>query len=311
LNTTMTERPTLRRWTVLGFLVLVSALLAAMVANGSWSLAAGSVRNGAAARAQVDTASQSFRAATFNLLGAGHTAPGGDRKGFASGAERTVWAVKLLDRHGIDVAGFQEFQPEQFTKFFEVVGDDWAVYPGDQLSRAAMHNSIAWRTSEWELVEAESLPITYTLGAVIRMPYVLLKNIESGRLVWFANFHNASNPKGAGNQQKYRDQAKAAQVALANTLWESGVPLILTGDMNERQTYFCAMTTKAPMKAAAGGSWGSSACRPPAESRIDWIFGSNFVKFSGFRVVSGKLVSKTTDHPLVYADVQVPVRPRS
>jgi hypothetical protein len=310
VNTTLVARFQAHRWTALGVVFLVSALLAALLGSGPATPLTGTAQGSPMRLSANDPTLPSFRVASFNLLGAGHTEPGGDRAGMASGAQRTEWAITLLDRNGIDVAGFQEFQQEQFDRFFEVVGDSWAVYPGDQLSRAAMHNSIAWRTSEWELVEAESVPITYTLGAIIRMPYVLLRNKESGRLVWFANFHNASNPKGEGDQQKWRDQAKATQVALANTLWESGAPLVLTGDMNEQDTYFCAMTRRAPMRAANGGSWGNSDCTPPADSRIDWIFGSNFVKFSGYVAKRSRLIRKTTDHPLVFADVAVPVRSR-
>lgn len=294
----------------LAVLVLVSTLLAALVASNSWRLSVAADPEDLALSGYADEPSR-FRSATFNLLGHGHTAPGGDRPNWADGRQRMEWAVKLLDRHGISVAGFQEFQTEQHAKFKSLVGDSWEAYPGDQLTKAAMQNSVVWRTDTWELVEANAIPIVYTYGASIRMPFVLLRHLESKRLVWFANFHNASNPKGAADQQPNRDKARKAQIALANDLWESGAPLVLTGDMNEREKYFCQMTRRAPMKAANGGSFGSaSTCTPPAGMRIDWIFGSSFVEFSGYRVADGKLVNKTSDHPLIYADVAVPTRPR-
>ncbi len=80
--------------------------------------------------------------------------------------------------------------------------------------------------------------------------------------------------------------------------------------MNETTRYFCDMTTLAPMKSAAGGSFNASTCTPPADMRIDQIFGSSYLQLSGYKAVRTKRIRKASDHPLVYADVSVPVRPR-
>lgn len=313
MSTFSTGRAGTPRWGVVAVMLLVSALIAALVATNSWRLAADGANDGAVIddrfRLSSDTGAElpTFRAASFNLLGYGHT-KNGARPRFEDGITRTGYAVKLLDRRAIDVVGFQEFQEQQHKRFFELVGTSWAVYPGNQLSRAAMHNSIAWRTALWELVEARTIPIVYAEGAWIRMPFVLLRHKESGRLVWFANFHNAYGR--TAEAQRYRDQARNLQIELANTLWESGVPLVLTGDMNERETYFCPMTSLAPMKSAAGGSQDNAPCTPPADMRIDQIFGSRFIQFADYKAAQSKLIRKTTDHPLVYADVSVPTRRR-
>jgi hypothetical protein len=296
---------------VLAVALLVCALVAALVATNSWRFGAedgGGAGDGMQLSADTDAPIPSFRTATFNLLGYGHTAPGGDAPRFEDGVTRMGYAVRVLENRNVQVVGFQEFQNEQFDRFKELVGDTWQTYPGAVLSDAAMQNSVAWRTDVWELMAARTIPVVYAYGAVIRMPYVLLRHRESGRLMWFANFHNAYN-KGT-NQQGYRDQARAAEVALANQLWESGVPLVLTGDMNETTRYFCDMTTLAPMKSAAGGSYSSTTCAPPADMRIDQIFGSTYLQFSNYKALRTKLVRKATDHPLVYADVSVPVRAR-
>lgn len=316
MSTLSSRRSGTPRWVVTAVVLLVSALTATLVATNSWRFASdGTSGKGGAiddtfrlSSDGTDAELPSFRSASFNLLGYGHTKPGGDRKGWADGITRTDWAVKILDRFGVDVVGFQEFQNEQHDRFFEIVGDSWAVYPGDALSNAAMHNSIAWRTALWELVEARSIPIVYAHGAWIKMPFVLLRHKESGRLVWFANFHNAYGR--TAEAQRYRDQARNLQIGLANQLWESGVPLVLTGDMNERESYFCPMTTLAPMKSAAGGSMDNAPCTPPADMRIDQMFGSRFVQFANYNAARGPMIRKTTDHPLVYADVSVPTRRR-
>lgn len=298
-----------RRRTSFGALMTVGAFLAGLLVSGASTQVEGSdsdtVTSVAASRTEP-----TLRTASFNLLGWRHTEPGGKHADMASGEQRTDWAVKLLDRNEIDVVGFQEFQPQQHDRFYELVGTTWDTYPGNQLSRYSMHNSIAWRTADWQLVEANTVPIPYFNGEIVPMPYVLLRNLSTNRLVWFANFHNPAEGKGRPNQQRWRDAATALQVQLANRLWESGVPLIMTGDFNERAGYFCDITRKAPMRAANGGSWGDARCAPPPNMMIDWIFGSNFVRFSGYQVIRGRLVRKTTDHPLVVADVTVPVRAR-
>jgi endonuclease/exonuclease/phosphatase family metal-dependent hydrolase len=253
-----------------------------------------------------------FRVASFNILGANHTdgPKASKRHRFAPSTVRTPQTIRSLDLNGIDVVGFQEMQVKQVDQFASRTQGTWALYPGRQLSNYAAHNSIGWRTAEWKLVEANTIPITYFNGQRVPMPFVLLRHLPTGRLVWFANFHNPASTKSRPPQGKWRAMAKADEIALANRLHESGVPLVLTGDMNERETYFCAMTTKAPMKSASGGSWGASACKPPRDVRIDWVFGSNDLKFSGYRVNRGALVQKITDHPMIVADVTVPVRPR-
>jgi endonuclease/exonuclease/phosphatase family metal-dependent hydrolase len=300
------------RWALVAVLLVVCALVAALVATNSWRFAANGSDGdgGGSAVLSSDTGAPvpTFRTATFNLLGYGHTKPGGDAPRFEDGVTRMGYSVTILDRRGIDVVGFQEFQNEQYDRFVELVGDTWATYPGNQLTDAAMQNSIAWRTENWALVSARSIPIVYAYGAWIKMPFVLLQHKESGRLVWFANFHNAYD-KGT-NQQRYRDQARALEVELASRLWETGVPLVLTGDMNEKDTYFCDMTTHAPMKSAAGGSVNGDPCVPPVDMRIDQIFGSTFLGFTNYKVAESKLIRKATDHPLVYADVSIPVRRR-
>ena len=289
------------------------------VALAGAAFVAGLSLHGAPADAQAPRAASSFRDVTtatfrvssFNVLGWSHTQPWGNKPRMASGETRMEWTTQLLANNGVQVVGMQEMQPQQQAKFREIQGSSWDLFPGDTLNKIDGHNSIAWRTDTWELVEANTLAVPYFHGAKVQMPYILLRNIATDRLVWFANFHNPANTKAAGNQVQWRAQARILEVGLANKLWESGVPLVVTGDMNETQPYFCALTTQSPMKSASGGSWGSSVCSPPARMKIDWIFGSNDVAFTNYRVKDGTLVDKASDHPMILADVTVSSRPRS
>jgi hypothetical protein len=299
-----------RRSALWGVPLLLCAVLAGMLLQSSSPVPERPVvRTGLDLKA--GELSAPFRVASFNVLGANHTRRGGTHPGFAPANVRTGYLVELLDLRGLDVAGLQEFQRPQYDTFMSLTQGAWGAYPGGELNNYATHNSIVWRTSEWELVQAKTISVPYFYGKLVEMPYVLLRNLDSGRLVWFANFHNPASSKRRGDQSKWRTRAAALQVQLANQLWSTGVPLILTGDMNEKASYFCKMTVNAPMKSASGGSYGTSACRAPASSRIDWVFGSNFVKFSGYDVRRGPLIRKTTDHPMVIADVSIPLHDRT
>jgi len=246
-----------------------------------------------------------FTMSSFNVLGYGHTAPGGNRKGFADGRTRMRWQIDLLGAKDVDVVGFQEFQPEQYDEFRTVVGKTWGVYPGTELSRAATHNSIAWRKDTWRLLEKRTIPIPYFDGVRIRMPVLRLENLTTLQQVWFANFHNPANARG--NAQRWRDEATRLEVGLANRLRaETGLPVFITGDMNEKDRYFCRMTGGAPMIAADGGSNGPGGCRPPQPIGIDWIFGPVETMFSNYLSDRTPAVRRTTDHPMVTASVLLP-----
>lgn len=239
-----------------------------------------------------------FRVSTFNVLGAGHTAKGGNKTGYASGATRMGWAVSLLRGASIDVAGFQEFQPPQYAVFRNQM-PGWGVYPGASLSRGSMADSIVWDQSQWDLVEARTIDIPYFGGRPVAMPYVLLRNLGSGQKIWFANFHNPADAHGPA--QRFRDRALSLEIGLANNLHADGTPVIITGDMNDREEYFCPMTADAPMHAANGGSTGG-ACAPPSHMDVDWIFGSTDLDFANYTSDDSRLVKRTSDHPFVWAE---------
>jgi endonuclease/exonuclease/phosphatase family metal-dependent hydrolase len=248
-----------------------------------------------------------FQVASFNVLGHFHTAKGGDRKGFASGPARMKMAYRILDKRGINVVGFQELQPPQLDKFNKLTGDSWGVYPGGRLENIAMHNSIAWKTHKWERVSASYINIPYFKGKPVKMPVVKLRHRKTGRLVYFANFHNPADTHG--NAQKWRDKARRKQIALANSITSTRIPLVITGDMNERENYFCSMVGKTPMRAANGGSnHKHKPCKTPVPMGIDWIFGSPQIDFDGYQKVQSRRVRKATDHPFVFSRATIPAR---
>jgi hypothetical protein len=252
--------------------------------------------------AAADGPGADFVLATFNVLGASHTRNGG--RGRAPGVVRIRGAAQLLARHDVDVAGFQELQHEQARALLEVTNRAYALYPGPGARDS--DNSIGWRTSTFELVRATSMSIPYFNGHHRSMPVVLLRDRASGVQAWFANVHNPAETHTYHHQQRWRTQATYIESALANRIAPTGVPLFLTGDMNERADYFCRLTSAAPsMVAAHPGSSRDGGCQAGHPRAVDWIFGTRGVVFSGYDEDRSDLVDVTTDHPVVTTRVHV------
>jgi endonuclease/exonuclease/phosphatase family metal-dependent hydrolase len=265
----------------------------------------------ASAAAVSDEAVQStpatfFRVGTFNVLGADHTAPGGNRKGWDSGVVRMDRVVNILGERELDVVGFQEFQPPQAARFQELVGTSWQTYPGLDTAAGPSVNSIGWRTDVWTLLEARTLPIPYFDGVPSRMPAVLLQNQATGRRVWFFNTHNPADVRGPA--QQWRDAGFAMEAALANELRAThpDAAFISLGDKNDRDRYYCAVAPTADLWSASGGYTDGSTCSPPGGGAIDWILGSKSVFFNGYTRYWNDYVAQTSDHPLYYANAVVP-----
>ncbi len=240
-----------------------------------------------------------FTMATFNLLGSSHTLGGSKR---ASGPARMNGALQILDQHQVSVVGLQEFQPDQRAAF-QSRATGWAMYPGVSMGRRAGENSVAWRTDTWELVTPGLVDIPYFGGHIRPMPYVLLRHKQTGVQAYFSTFHNPADVHGPA--QKWRTDATTREVGLFNRLKATGIPQLVTGDMNERDNYFCRITAETGLVAAAGGSNTGGSCRPPKPIQIDWIFGSPGVAFSSYTVDKSPLVRRTTDHPVVLAHVSI------
>ena len=243
-----------------------------------------------------------FRVSSFNMLGASHTVPGGEHAGRAPGPVRARWGSQLLRGAGVSVAGLQELEPSQYAAF-RAATPGWDAYPGDRLVRKSTANSIVWDTSKWTLVEAHTIAIPYFHGRSTPMPYLELRDRATGREVWFANFHNPANVHGPA--ARFRSVAVAREAALANQLTSAGKSLVMTGDMNDREAYFCPITTRTGMHAALGGSTGPTCTPPKAHLTVDWIMGSPDVAFSNYHSVSGGLVFRTSDHHFLWTDATV------
>ena len=239
-----------------------------------------------------------FRIATFNVLGASHTGPGGNKPAYYPDASaRMNMAIGALRGNGIDVVGFQEFEASQYGMFTARAGE-YSLYPGLSLGDKSVRFNIAWRSSAFQLVEAHSISIPYAGGSRIEMPVVLLESVATKRRAWFANFHNPADTPNLGNNARWRAEAAGIEIAHLTSLHEQeGVPVLVTGDFNEREEIFCRFTAGGIFTAAAGGS-SAGGCAPPPSMQVDWIFGSSGVAFDSYAVTG---TGRASDHSLVHA----------
>jgi endonuclease/exonuclease/phosphatase family metal-dependent hydrolase len=249
-----------------------------------------------------------FTLSSLNVLGAGHTGPNGRKKGWATGAERMKTLNAEIQRRGVDVIGLQEFEAPQYRVFLSALGSRFATFPGTAWGSKAMRNSVAWRLDSWDLVSTSWIKIPYFHGILRRMPVVLLRSVETGQQAYFTSFHNPANARGPA--ERWRDKATSLEAAMVNQLRaDTGLPVYVTGDMNERDEYFCKMTRNTDMVAANGGSNGRAGCRPGRPTGIDWIFGSPETTFSGYLASRTPAIRRSTDHPMLTVEAELPALP--
>jgi Endonuclease/Exonuclease/phosphatase family len=293
-------------------LTVVAALLLGMVLGAAALRLSGTGDSGddAAQLAEGEVSGPTqFTVSSLNSLGADHTAPGGNKHGWASGAQRMKWLTQVVNGQGVEVLGLQEFQYPQYQVWEQQMGTRWDTYPALLWGKKGMRNSVAWRSDQWSLVSGSWVKIPYFHGTVLRMPLVLLQNIATGQQMYVSSFHNPADARGPA--AKWRKQATEIEIAMVNRLRsESGLPVYVIGDMNERDIYFCRMTAGTDMVAANGGfnngTGGLGGCSPTRPTYIDWIFGSPETTFSGYVANRGPMIRKSTDHPMIIAQAELP-----
>ncbi|MEO5709158.1 MAG: endonuclease/exonuclease/phosphatase family protein [Nocardioidaceae bacterium] len=299
--TSRTRKPSIRRAVTLGA-TLTALLGAGLTAPAGAVDAPAATGTPTPAPAPAD-ASTDLTIASFNVLGSSHTRGAG---GYASGVRRTQGVVRLLAKHDVEIVGLQEMQADQMRSFRRRTDGAYAMYPGFSGARAIDgENSLAWDRSAWEAVVKRTFTIPYFHGNRRTMPLVKLRNLETGMTAWFANVHNPASTRQHGGSARWRVRAIRSEARLARRLHDTGIPVFLTGDMNEREQAFCPLTGTAPLQAARGGSHTDGTCRANDPQYVDWAFGSEQLDFSGYVEDRGAVNKRTSDHPIVVSDAHI------
>lgn len=267
------------------------------------SIPSGAKSLAAAAEGLAGDLPYSFVITTFNILGSQHTAPGGPAAEFAPGRIRTEWAAPLLASYGSSVVGLQELQGDQLSGLDRALGGAWEFWPGTALGGQGIPQSLMWKSSVWSPTFKGSITVPF-MGKTRPQPVVRLQHTETGREIYVLNVHNS--PRDAQGREGERDKAMAIEAEAVRELRKDGIPVFLIGDFNEHEEAFCHFSANAGMIAANGGSNSGGSCRAPRPNRVDWIFGTPDITFSGFRLDEGPEVRRITDHAVLTSTVSVP-----
>ncbi|HET6153291.1 MAG TPA: endonuclease/exonuclease/phosphatase family protein [Marmoricola sp.] len=234
-----------------------------------------------------------FVLASFNTLGAVHT-PAGRYPGYAA---RTPKQVALINAYKADVVGMQEFEAKQRDVFLATAGSTFGIFPTPGAPQT--DNSLIWRNSTMEFVSGTTMPIKYFQGRTAQVPVVLLKQRSSGREAYFINVHNPASIKEYGDQSAWRAQDIAIEKAEIVKLRQTGLPVFLLGDFNDRAKAFCPIT--ANKLTISANSIPSMTCAPPPTSDlwIDWVFAAGPARFTSWIKDWVSKDQNISDHPII------------
>jgi len=243
-----------------------------------------------------------FNLVSLNVLGSNHTSPRTDASEFSPARIRSEWMIDYLRSIDASVVGFQEIQRDQMTWFTGGASSTYDVWPGTSEEGDGLQTTIAWKKADWRLVETDLVTIPF-INQTRDMPLVKLEHRNTGRHIWVMNIHNAPQ-----DYQEQRNVALRREIDRLKQVTGKGDPVFLVGDFNERQRAFCEVTGELDFVAPRGGSHEGDTCKPPSAGlvRIDWIFGSKNVDYSGYTEDVSPLVKLITDHSVLRTKVSVP-----
>ena len=221
-----------------------------------------------AARERRENRPFSFRIGTFNVLGSQHTAPGGDRTRYPPASTRTAGAAGLIGSHDVDILGTQELQADQLRDLQNRTG--MAAWPGFGWGEMETDNSILYDPGVFEVVSGSSFTIPF-MGTPRPQPIVRFRHLATGRELYVVNTHPSA---GDGSYLAERRQGQAALISVVDDLESEGLPVLVTGDMNDREEFYCRVVPAAGLVASNGGSYGSGCRPPPSPLPVDWVVGT-------------------------------------
>jgi endonuclease/exonuclease/phosphatase family metal-dependent hydrolase len=277
--------------------LLTTALVSGLVGTGAASAAHGT------SRGATRDATLAVRTASFNVLGSEHTR---HSRRYDSGVVRAGRALRWLDGHGVSVVGMQEAQRDQMDVLTRP-GTGWSGYPDWRVSRdTETAQAVLWRSADWTEAQAHTLVVPFNRGKSRELPVVLLQHRDTGTRVWVVSVHlTAGNDARSRHERVVGTRLVATQ---ARELATTGTPVIVAGDMNDHERFFCQFTALTPFTSAMGGSH-AGACRPPAHMRIDWLFATPSVTWSDLAFADDRAIHRITDHSVPVATAHVPTAP--
>jgi len=225
------------------------------------------------------------RLTTFNILSSSIA---------RGGIDRATRAARWVQDQDADAAAFQEVAKDQLRQMQSVM-PRYNFFPRRGLGTRGSAIQIAWNTKTVKQMETGYIMRPF-LGWARPIPYVRLRDRETGRGFWVVAIHNAP-----GGQEHERDVSTAAEIKLIKELLASrGRPVFVIGDVNERSVFCQKDAAATPLVSMNGGS-AKNPCPVPRFGGPDWMLGSG-AEFSGFE----KVYNGISDHPALTARAWVP-----
>lgn len=249
----------------------------------------------------VTNPSTTFTIGTANVLGDVHTLPGKGQDNYGPSRMRAEWTADEVRRLRIDILGTQEEQFGQIDALVKALRGQYSAWPADTMGGNAVQTTLLWRTADWVPITKQTLGIPFIAWTRYN-PVVRLRNVHSGRDIWVMNVHNAPQAR-----QAQRDQDRALEIKKIHELEAYGLPIFLTGDMNEIRTVYCDIVGHTSLVSPLGGSATPTSCSMPSTvHRIDFIFGSASVQMDHWTETRDALQSLASDHTLMSTRVLLP-----
>jgi hypothetical protein len=250
-----------------------------------------------AAEREAARQTMTFQIGSFNVLGSQHSAPGGDHARYPAASARNAGAVARIRSFGVDILGTQELQPDQLNGITAMTG--YAAYPGYAFGSRETDNSILYDDSKFEFVSGSYFTIHF-MHANRPQTILRLRDKATGREFYVLNMHASA---GEGGYAVTRRAGHYTAAATVNRLKSEGIPIFLTGDMNDRAEFFCRVAPATGMVAAIGGSV-AGGCHPAGALAVDWVLGWGNVGFSNY-IEDRSTMQVVSDHYFVSATATV------
>jgi len=92
---------------------------------------------------------------------------------------------------------------------------------------------------------------------------------------------------------------------VVNDLKATGLPVLVTGDMNDREAFYCQVAPRAGLVAPNGGGYSGGGCQPPPSPLpVDWVIGSG-VSWSDYWRDTSPVSRRISDHFFISATAHV------
>ncbi|WP_340537542.1 endonuclease/exonuclease/phosphatase family protein [Nocardioides sp. GXZ039] len=239
-----------------------------------------------------------IKVGSFNVLGSQHTGPGGPRP-YPAASVRSVGAANLMSKHGVDVVGTQELQDDQLRQIQGRTG--FAAYPGFAWGVKETDNSILYDDSQFEFVSGSKFTITF-MGRPRPQPILRLRVRDTGREFYVVNTHPSA---GGGRYAAERARGRSTLISVVNGLKSEGIPIFVTGDMNDREPFFCQGVAAGGLVSSSGGSYGSGCKPPPGPIPVDWVVSTNDVSWTDYWRDTAATDNRISDHFFISATAHV------